>query len=198
VFFAIIVMPRSRSKVDVVHDAFLDALVVAEGALWRSSVSTSVVLAVVHVGDDGDVAEIGSFQHCLSFFAAKSTKYSKKFLVKGMFVDRYGVTASWELYHAGGGEVNEIVEKTRFGTVTSRFLRCEMPRSVPTAAAYAAGALRCRSGYWSWVDDGVPRPPAEASRRPSAPVPEAPDGCACLGDGPEVPVGCHGVQRPPE
>jgi hypothetical protein len=27
------------------------------------------------------------------FFAAKSTKYSKKFLMKGMFVDRYGVVA---------------------------------------------------------------------------------------------------------
>ena len=51
-------MPRSRSRSFEVHDPFGDALVVAEGAGLLQEPVDEGRLAVVDVGDDGDIAEL--------------------------------------------------------------------------------------------------------------------------------------------
>ena len=55
--------PALALEVDVVHDALLDAFVVAEGAALAEQRVHERGLAVVDVGDDGDVAEVCSFYH---------------------------------------------------------------------------------------------------------------------------------------
>jgi len=52
---------------------------------------------------------------------AKIRPDGKDFLATGFFVDRSGIFVSWCLYHAEGRKVNEIVEKTRFGAIATRF-----------------------------------------------------------------------------
>ena len=56
-FFARIVMPRSLLDVVRVHDALGDVLVRGEGAGLAQQLVDQRGLAVVDVGDDGDVAE---------------------------------------------------------------------------------------------------------------------------------------------
>ncbi len=44
-----------------IHDTFFDVLVVAEGVRLAQETVHEGGLAVVHVGDDGDISEVGSF-----------------------------------------------------------------------------------------------------------------------------------------
>ena len=51
-------MPRSRSRSFEIHDPFGDALVVAKRARLLQEAVDEGRLAVVDVGDDGDVAKL--------------------------------------------------------------------------------------------------------------------------------------------
>ena len=55
--------PALALEVDVVHDPFLDAFVVAEGAALAQERVHKRGLAVVNVGDNGDVAKVCSCYH---------------------------------------------------------------------------------------------------------------------------------------
>ena len=69
-------MPRSRSRSFEVHDTLGHLLVVTEGVRLAQETIHQRGFAVVHVGNNGNVAEIGSFFKHSSTFSFQRSAFS--------------------------------------------------------------------------------------------------------------------------